>query len=197
MWWRKIEMKKKKSSPASGIKAKPHKKKSATAPLLAAEPLQAYGLAAVPAFKSNYVPRSRSKAMPDLASYTVKAGDNLAVYIKAAAGVPAALFFQFADKAAIAKEQLAEKLHLSLKTLTRYRSSATLLDRSTGEHLIRIISLYEKGYDVFGNIPAFNAWMHQPAFGLGRQIPFELIQTPGGTELVTEEVIRIEYGDLA
>lgn len=190
-------MKKKKTPPASGSKSRPPKKKSAAAPLLAAEPFQAYGLSVAPAFKSNYTPRSRSKAITDLAAYAVKAGDNLAVYIKAAAGVPAALFFQFADKAAISKEQLAEKLQLSLKTLTRYRSSATLLDRSTGEHLIRIISLYEKGYEVFGNIPAFNTWMHQPAFGLGRQVPFELIQTPGGTELVTEEVIRIEYGDLA
>ena len=148
-------MKKKKTPPVSGSKAKPkaYKKNTASAPLLAAEPFQAYGLAVAPAFKSNYTPRSRSKATPDLTSYAVKAGDNLAVYIKAAAGVPSVLFFQFADKAGISKEQLAEKLQLSLKTLTRYRSNATLLDRSTGEHLIRIISLYEKGYAVFGNIP--------------------------------------------
>lgn len=190
-------MKKKKTTPASASKVKPLKKKPAITHLFAAEPIQSYGLAVAPAFKSNYTPRSRSKANPELTSYAVKAGDNLAVYIKAAAGVPSILFFQFADKAAISKEQLAEKLQLSLKTLTRYRSNATLLDRSTAEHLIRIISLYEKGYEVFGSIPSFNTWMHQPAFGLGRQIPFELLQTPGGTELVTEEVIRIEYGDLA
>lgn len=194
---------KKKKSPATPKKGKsrpnPKTYKTTTEPSVYAvsEPGLAYGVMPSSALKSTSSSRVRSKASPALSSFAVKAGDNLAVVLKASAGVPSLLFFQLADKAAVSKEQLAEKLHLSLKTLTRYRSTASLLDRPTGEHLVRIITLYEKGYEVFGAVSSFNSWMHKPAFGLGGQVPFELIQTPGGTELVTEEVIRIEYGDLA
>lgn len=39
--------------------------------------------------------------------------------------------------------------------------------------------------------------MNAPAFGLGEQIPSDLLRQPGGLMLILDELIRIEYGDLA
>jgi uncharacterized protein (DUF2384 family) len=39
--------------------------------------------------------------------------------------------------------------------------------------------------------------MAEPAFGLGNLVPGNLLDTITGIELITEELTRIAYGDLA
>lgn len=38
------------------------------------------------------------------------------------------------------------------------------------------------------------AWLRKPAFGLGGKLPMELLEEPGGLELLEELVGRIAYG---
>lgn len=56
------------------------------------------------------------------------------------------------------------------------------------------MALYKKGQEIFGNFEAFNQWLKQPAYGLGGIIPFGLLYTQGGINLVMDELLRIEYG---
>ena len=63
--------------------------------------------------------------------------------------------------------------------------------------MLKLFSLFKKGEIVFGNSDEFQKWIEKPAYGLGYKIPKELMQTPAGIDLIMDELIRIEYGDLA
>lgn len=63
--------------------------------------------------------------------------------------------------------------------------------------MLKIMALFQTGESVFGSADAFRRWMDKPAYGLGSQIPFDLLHTSGGIDLIMDEVVRIEYGDLA
>jgi uncharacterized protein (DUF2384 family) len=65
------------------------------------------------------------------------------------------------------------------------------------EEVMERLALFEKGTEVFGSQEQFLCWMDKPSYGLGAQIPAELILKSGGIELILDELIRIEYGDLA
>jgi putative toxin-antitoxin system antitoxin component (TIGR02293 family) len=58
-------------------------------------------------------------------------------------------------------------------------------------------ALFEHGTDVFGSVESFRRWLDKPAYGLDNQVPFALLHTSGGMDLIQDELIRIEYGDLA
>ena len=57
--------------------------------------------------------------------------------------------------------------------------------------------LLKKGIEIFGTAKSFHMWLNIPSFGLGNQIPFNMMDTITGINLVEEELIRIEFGDLA
>jgi putative toxin-antitoxin system antitoxin component (TIGR02293 family) len=92
---------------------------------------------------------------------------------------------------------LADLLHVSLKTFQRYRKDNKRLNPAISEHLLKLLALFQQGNEVFGSIDSFNRWLKKPAFGLGNQIPLELLETSGGIDLVMDQLLRIAYGDLA
>ncbi len=47
---------------------------------------------------------------------------------------------------------------------------------------------------VFGNEKRARQWMREPAFGLNRQLPADLVATDQGAELVQTYLAQIEYG---
>jgi len=62
----------------------------------------------------------------------------------------------------------------------------------------RLIALYDKGKTVFGSAEEFNLWLNDPEIGIGAQVLSSLLlDTTTGVELVMQELIRIEFGDLA
>lgn len=112
-------------------------------------------------------------------------------------GVPAALFFQMADVTGYKREQLADLFDTSLKTFQRYEREQRNLNPQDSEKALKIMALFQRGADVFGSAASFRRWMDKPAYGLGSQIPFDLLHTSGGIDLIADELVRIEYGDLA
>ena len=93
--------------------------------------------------------------------------------------------------------QVADLLNISEKTLTRYKSQKKKLNPVNSELALKLISLFKKGEEVFGELSSFKGWLEKPAYGLGNQVPYNLLHTSNGIDLVLEELIRIEYGDLA
>ncbi len=113
-------------------------------------------------------------------------------------GVSSLRFFGLADFTGLTREWLAtEFLGLSLKTLQRYVQEAKTLAPREGEAVLKLEALYKKGIEVFGNRDEFNGWLKEPAFGLGGQVPLELLNMSTGIDLVMEELVRIEYGATA
>jgi putative toxin-antitoxin system antitoxin component (TIGR02293 family) len=123
--------------------------------------------------------------------------DRNRLVMAALRGVPALLFFDVADQTGYRREQLAEVFDTSLKTFQRYEREARNLNPQDSEKVLKIQSLFAKGEEVFGSLTAFRRWMDKPAFGLGGQVPFSLLHTSGGIDLVMDELVRIEFGDLA
>lgn len=123
--------------------------------------------------------------------------DRTALVFLALNGVPATHFFEIADLTGYKREQLAEVFDTSLKTFQRYEREQKKLNPQDSEKVLKIMALFQTGESVFGTADSFRRWMDKPAYGLGNQIPFALLHTSGGIDLVMDEVTRIEYGDLA
>lgn len=122
---------------------------------------------------------------------------SIALLTKAKKGLSANAVFDFMLISELTNEQVEVTLNKSVKTFHNYRQKKTYLDATTSEKLLKLFALYTKGADVFGSLDAFTEWLSRPAYGLGNQVPQTLMDTITGLELITEELVRIEYGDLA
>ncbi len=123
--------------------------------------------------------------------------NRTALVFSALKGVPAALFFELADLTGYRREQLADVFDTSLKTFQRYEREQRRLNPQDSERILKLKALFEYGTDVFGSTESFRRWLDKPAYGLDGQVPFGLLHTSGGMDLIQDELVRIEYGDLA
>ena len=71
------------------------------------------------------------------------------------------------------------------------------LSPQSSEMMLKVMALFQEGKSVFGSITSFKRWLEKPTFGLGGQLPFDLMQTSDGIDLISEQLVRMEYGDLA
>lgn len=116
---------------------------------------------------------------------------------KAHHGVPVSAFFDILEFSGLSKNELTNILDVSFKTIQRYQKDEKKLNAIHSEQLLKIIALYQKAEEVFGDLASFNRWLRKPAVGLGNQLPLKYLQTPGGTDLILDELRRIEFGALA
>lgn len=112
-------------------------------------------------------------------------------------GLDAKAAMDFLNLSGFSQEQFQETFKTTVKTIQNYDRQDLKLDASLSEKLLKSFALFEKGIEVFGSAEAFHDWLNVSAYGLGNQIPFEMMDTITGIGLIEEELIRIEYGDLA
>ena len=129
--------------------------------------------------------------------YEKELSNPVLMVMKAAEGLTISVFDRLMQVSALKKNQLAAFLDATPKTIDNYRLRQHKFGRIESEQLLQLIALYKKGHEIFGNSESFNLWLKQPASGLGGNIPFDLLYTQGGINLVMEELLRIEYGALA
>ncbi len=132
-----------------------------------------------------------------LAHYRRLVEDDYTLATQAMIGVDANLFYDMVDITGLPKDVLAEYLDISTKTLERYKKQRKKLNSMRSEVLLKLVTLYKKGIEVFGYIHAFRTWLNKPAYGLDEALPAKLMVTSTGIDVIIEELVRIEYGDLA
>ena len=132
-----------------------------------------------------------------LAKYEGSYDNSISLVLSAKKGLKAEAIFDFMQISLFSATLVEQLLNKTIKTFTKYKEQETLLDATVSEKLLKLFALYDKGAAVFGSIEEFNKWLAEPAFGLGNQVPQDLLDTISGIELVGEELTRIEYGDLA
>lgn len=132
-----------------------------------------------------------------LLKYEKSFGNNIALVGDSRKGLRAQAVFDFISLSEFPFPVIEKVLNKTIKTFHSYKKNQTTLDATLSEKLLKIFSLYNKGVSVFGNIDEFNKWIAVPAFGLGNMVPRDLLDTVTGIELVNDELIRIEFGDLA
>lgn len=123
----------------------------------------------------------------------VKLNSNHMITVSAKKGVAPKLFYDFAETIKMPEKDLAELINLSSRTVLNYFNQNKPLQPVYGEHLLKLIALYKKGEQLFRTVNEFNYWLQKP-MGNAREIPFEWLNTPGGVDLVSEELERLAQG---
>ena len=123
--------------------------------------------------------------------------NDIALLFQAKKGLKPQAVFDFIGLSELPHQLVEEVFNKSMKTFQNYLTKNTLLDASTSEKLLKLFALYQKGAEVFGSIEGFAEWLTKPAYGIGNVVPQTIIDTATGIDLINEELVRIEYGDLA
>lgn len=69
----------------------------------------------------------------------------------------------------------------------------TVYGKETSERIYELARLFGIGYEVFDSKEEFKKWLMTPSRTLGNKIPFELLDSSFGFEMVENEIIRIQY----
>lgn len=93
------------------------------------------------------------------------------------------------------KDQLFSILNVSERTAQR-REEQGVLNEDESDRLYRIARVTERAERVFGSEAKAHAWLKSGNQALRGVTPLSLLGTDAGAEVVTDELVRIEHGDL-
>ncbi|RDC54876.1 DUF2384 domain-containing protein [Pedobacter chinensis] len=112
-------------------------------------------------------------------------------------GLNAKAALDFITVSGFTYDEFQHTFNTTVKTIQNYTVQNLKLDAPLSEKLLKCFELFSKGIEVFGDAKSFYKWLNTPAYGLGNQIPYNLMDTFTGISLIEEELVRIEFGDLA
>lgn len=116
---------------------------------------------------------------------------------KATEGIEARHLLTLSELSGLGNSFIESAMDLSSKSIKRYVAADKKLNPSQSEKVLRLIQLFEKGIEIFGDKKSLSEWLSAPSFGLGSRIPLHLTTTIGGIEMITGELNRIEHGNIA
>lgn len=106
-------------------------------------------------------------------------------------------FIDFANNGPFNLIEWAGFLHLSERTMLRYKQEEKTFDTLQSEKIIEIALLQRKGAEIFGSSSQFNVWLNTQNFALGKIKPKEMLDNSFGINLLKDELTKIEHGVLA
>jgi len=112
-------------------------------------------------------------------------------------GMPFPYFTKLSSQIHLGFEEWSAYLHLSERTIQRYKKENKSFESLYAERILQIELLYKKGIEVFGLEENFYTWMESTSIALGNVKPKALLDTFFGIGQVHDELNRIEHGVLA
>ena len=112
-------------------------------------------------------------------------------------GIKFSMFINFANKSPFSLNEWSAFLHLSERTMQRYKKEERTFEPLQSEKILEIAILYKKGVEVFGNREKFNSWLETENLALGKVKPKDLFDNSFGIHLLKDELVKIEHGVLA
>lgn len=112
-------------------------------------------------------------------------------------GIKYSLFNALAVKSPFTINEWTSFLHLSERTMQRYKKEKTTFDPVTSEKILEITLLYKLGIEVFGSSEKFASWLERKNATIGNRKPKELLENSFGIDFLKDELLRIEQGVLA
>jgi putative toxin-antitoxin system antitoxin component (TIGR02293 family) len=91
---------------------------------------------------------------------------------------------------------VAKWLDITEPTLRKHIQGSRDLNQGLSEHIIQLFELFNKGLDTFGTLDEFKSWLKHYNPGIDA-IPFDLLDTITGINIVIAQLVRIDYGVLA
>ena len=132
-----------------------------------------------------------------LVHYQVMYANPVSLLTNSKKGLSANAALDFISISGFTYDEFQETFKTTVKTIQNYAVQDLKLDASLSEKILKSFALFKKGITVFGSASAFHQWLNTNAYGLGNQVPFNLMDTFTGISLIEEELTRIEFGDLA
>lgn len=111
-------------------------------------------------------------------------------------GIPFAQFLNIATASPFTLTEWSNYLHVSERTMQRYKKDKRKFDPLQSEKILHITLLYNTGAELFGNAEKFNTWIETDNLVLGCK-PKELLDSMFGIGMLRDELTRIEHGILA
>ena len=112
-------------------------------------------------------------------------------------GISYSFFERLAKSIPFTLREWSAYLHLSERSLQRYKKDKGTFNAVTSEKIIEITMLNKYGIEVFGNQEKFNTWLDAKSVALGGIKPKELLDSSFGIQILKDELTRIEHGVLA
>lgn len=110
-------------------------------------------------------------------------------------GIPYSFFEEIKNQTPFSDNEWAELLHISPKTLQRYKNENNHQFRPLhAEKIIELAEVTKAGKEVFDTKEQFYSWLITSSFALGNMKPIELLKDSYGKEMVLEELKRMEHG---
>ena len=112
-------------------------------------------------------------------------------------GIGYTAFEKFAGEFPYSLAEWSHFLHLSERSMQRYKKEKKSFDPLQSEKILEIAMLFKLGEEVFGSRELFNKWLQIESLPLNKIKPIALIDNSFGIGLVKDELMRIEHGILA
>jgi putative toxin-antitoxin system antitoxin component (TIGR02293 family) len=91
--------------------------------------------------------------------------------------------------------QVMKIIEVNERTAQRRKEQGALTAEES-DRLARVARVTRRAVDALGDAGQAKQWLRRPSRALGGVAPLDLLGTDAGAELVTDELGRIEYGDL-
>lgn len=139
-----------------------------------------------------------SKVSEAIVAYQSTDDSNVLMLIETVRnGLDYSFFSDFNEHAPFTMQEWSEFLHLSPRTLQRYKKENKPFDPIYSDRILEIMMLYKLGVDVFGDKDKFHSWLDSSNIALGGVLPRSLMDNAFGIKMVKDELNRIEHGVLA
>lgn len=112
-------------------------------------------------------------------------------------GIQYNTFNKIAENSPFTLDEWSDFLHISGRTIQRYKKEKKTFDPIHAERILEITLLYNKGIEVFGKKDKFDAWLDIKSVALGGIKPKELLDSSFGIRMLSDELMRIAHGILA
>jgi putative toxin-antitoxin system antitoxin component (TIGR02293 family) len=123
--------------------------------------------------------------------------DILFLVKKSREGIKYSAFNNLQKDIPLKSEDWSRILHLSERTLQRYKKEKINFSPIYSERIIEVQLLFNKGVEVFGNAEKFYNWLNSKSIALGGVNPVSLLDNTFGIMMLKDELTRIEHGVLA
>lgn len=111
-------------------------------------------------------------------------------------GIPFAQFLNIAQASPFTITEWSNYLHVSERTMQRYKKEKRTFDTLQSEKILHITLLYNTGTELFGSHEKFNKWLETDNLVLHCK-PKDLLDSMFGIGMLRDELTRIEHGILA
>src|ERR1035437_1700934 len=102
-------------------------------------------------------------------------------------GIPFHTFTKMTENSPFSLDDWSAFLHLSERTMQRYKKEKKAFDPIHSEKILEISMLYNRGSEVFGNNEKFNNWLDAKSIALGGIKPKDLLDSTFGIGLLKNE----------